>query len=296
MGRGEKKEEPPWFAGTIIAFSGSNTEKGEFNAQAFAYFTRLNGFYNSDSQLVSNLNVHQYWVELELSYGLFKKVDVNVELFGYLIHNDGRSAYHAGDTNAYLGFQVLEEKKDSIIPNIRFLIGEMFPTGKYDGLDERFSGGDGVGMGAFSTYLTFIMSKTCFVKHPFNWKLNLFYTISSDVHIKGRNVYIDSPGIRGVVKPGVQFAADFSFEYKFNKPWGFGIDVFFEQQNSASFHNRSSEPIVSDIPSSHLLSLAPSLEYNFNENMNMLAGAWFSVDGRNELSFRTIVFAFYREF
>lgn len=284
------------FAGNVIAFSGTNTEPGEFNAQTFIYLTRLNGVYNSDSQLVSNLNVHQYQVELELTVGLIKNVELMVELYGYRIHNNGKDAYYMGDADLLFGFQLLKEKKNTIIPNIRFLVGEIFPTGKYEGLNERFSGGDGVGEGAFATFLTFIMSKTCFGKHPFNWTLNLFYTISSDVHVKGRNIYIDVPEIRGKVKPGVQFAADFAFEYKFNKPWGCGIDVFFQQQNSSSFHNRSSVSMIPDIPSSYTLSLAPSLEYNFNENTNMLGGAWFTVAGRNDFSFRTIVFAFYHDF
>jgi opacity protein-like surface antigen len=293
---GVGKEEPPLFAGNIIAFSGTNTAPGKFNAQTFIYLTRLNGFYNNDSQLVSDLNVHQYEVEVELTFGLIKNIEFMVELYGYQIHNNGRARYSLGDFDAFLGFQVLKEKKNSCIPNIRFLIGEIFPTGRYDRLDERFSGGDGVGEGAFSTFLTFIASKTCYGKHPFNWSLNIYYIISSEVHVKERNIYIDLPSIQGNVSPGVQFQVDWAFEYKFNKFWGFGMDVFFEQQNRSSFRTHSSVSSIPDIPSSYSLSLAPSLEYNFNQKMNLLAGAWFTVAGRNDFSFRTVVFALYRAF
>lgn len=295
---GTERKEQQLFAGNIIAYSGTNIETGQFYVQPYLYFTRLNGTYNKDSELVSNVNIHQYAIEWLMSYGLITNVNVQLDLCGYYVYDSGYETCVAGDTDLMLAFQVLTEKRGTCRPNVRFFVGETFPTGKYDNLDVQFDGGDGVGEGAFSTFLTLIVNKNYAGRHPFNWTLNLYYVIPSAVEVEGRNIYFFTPGLRAKVKPGVQFQADFAFEYKFNKTWGWGMDVFFEQQNSAwsnvQFTRTTSIPGY--LSSSYTLSLAPSLEYDVNERVNFLVGGWFSVAGRNDYSFRTIVLAFYRQF
>ena len=42
---------------------------------------------------------------------------------------------------------------------------------------------------------------------------------------------------------------------------------------------------------SHQLNLAPAIEYNFNENLGIIFGPWFSVVGKNSDRFVSAVFA-----
>ncbi|MEZ5315692.1 MAG: hypothetical protein R3E91_05760 [Chlamydiales bacterium] len=288
-----EKQEASVFAGNVIASSALNTETGLFDHQIFLSFTHLNGFYDNQSQLVSDVNMNKYGFELQMTYGLIKNVDFTLDIPGYQIHNRGRSSFSFGDIRAYFGFQLIQEGKIRYAPTIRFLVGEIFPSGKYDFLDEWFGGGDGSGIGAFSTFLMFIASQTYFQSHPLRWTLNVYYALYTKANLMGKNVYTDFPG---EVKPGAQLTTDLAFEYKFNASWGCGMDIFFEQQNSSAFHSFFPEDPISHLPSSYTLSLAPSIEYNFNEKMNMIFGSWCTLVGRNDFSFQTMLFGFTYEF
>lgn len=285
------QEQDPAFAGTVIAFSGQNAKEGHLESQIYLAATRFNGFYDSNGNLNHDRNIHQYAGRLEFYYGITPHIEVLAIFQDFLIHNNGEEAHQFGDIALYFGFQILKEKKDVPIPSARLLIGEIFPTGEYKNLEVIFRGADGVGDGSLTTVLAFILSETYPWKYPFNWTVNVFYYLPTRVNIKGPNVYINEPNIRGQIVPGVQIGIDFSFELKFNKPWGIGLDVYFQQQNSSSFHNRNSGTGNYDIPSFHLLSVVPCVQYNCNKNLSTVAGIWLSVMGRNTVAFTTYVFS-----
>ncbi len=290
-------DEPPLFAGNMIAYSANNTPPGHAFVQSYVYATHLLGMYNPDSRRIFDRHVHQYELEVEVAVGLTEQIDVTLEMRGFNIRTSGSDTFQPGDTNLFFGFHVLEEKQRSLVPSVRFLVGEFFPTGKYDNLDVMFEGNDGVGMGAFSTYLGFIASKTYHLGcHPFKWTVNVFYYLSSRVNVNGGNIFIlDRPNLKGQVTPGVQFEFDLAFEYKFNRPWGVGLDIYFQQQNAGSFRSNhvADEKAYPTIPSSHLFSLLPTIEYNFSDRLSVLGGSWITVAGRNAPLFASYVFSFY---
>lgn len=294
-----QKSATPWYAGNIISNYGINFAPGSSFFEVYFLANRIYGIYNKRGEIRTHLNIHQYTSVLEWGTGLTDAIDLTVEASGVYIVNDGHETTQFGDAEVFLGFQVLKGKKNKWPPYVRFLIGEIFPTGKYTGLDPRFSGGDAVGFGAFNTFVSLIIQKFYEGKHTFNWTLNLYYYLPSRVRVKGANTYLNAVDVNGKIRPGVEFAADFAIEYKFNKPWGFGLDIFFEQQNSSSFYNNRADfdlLLPSFLPSSFLLSLAPSIEYNFNDKFGMLAGSWFTVSGRNVPAFTSLVYAVYWEF
>lgn len=294
-----EKSVTPWYSGNIISSYGINFPPGSSYFEAYFFANRIYGIYNKRGEVRTPLNIHQYTGVLEWGTGLTDGIDLTAQGSGVYIVNDGHETTQFGDTEVFLGFQILKGKKNQWPPYVRFVIGEIFPTGKYRELDPRFSGGDAVGFGAFNTFFSLIIQKFYEGKHPFNWTLNLYYYLPSRVRIKGASVYLNAVDVKGKVRPGVEFAADLAFEYKFNQPWGMGLDIYFQQQNRSSFHNDRADfelLLPPFLPSSYLLSLAPSIEFNISDKAGMLAGSWFTVSGRNTPAFASFIYAFYWSF
>ena len=67
-------------------------------------------------------------------------------------------------------------------------------------------------------------------------------------------------------------------------------DFQYQHSNKNRFSGKKggSAPIA---PSSEQISMAPALEYNFNANVGIIGGAWFSVAGRNSTQFISWVLA-----
>ncbi len=286
----DEEKEKPIFAGHFIALSGENMGAGEMYAESYLYCTRFRGEYDQNGKLSPHFNVHRYGTELDLVRGLTDAIELDLFMYAYDIYSNGHNTAHFGDINLFLAFQMVKD------PFVRMAVGGIIPTGKYKNLDPIFMEVDGVGCGSYCPFIALFASQSYDWKHPFNWTVNFYYILSSRVNVKGRNIYLDDPESNGVVYPGVQFLADLAFEYKFNKPWGVGIEFYFEQQNSSSYKNKSSTATVTDIPSSHRLSLFPTIEYVCSEYLSMIAGVWFSVLGRDSLAFTSIDFTLYYQF
>jgi hypothetical protein len=282
-----EEEEAPWFIGTLLAFFGENIEKGRLLVQPFLFVMRRYGFYDAHSSLVRDRNNHLYMGEVILEGGLTEKIDFTLDLLATDIYTGGHNAFSLGDTFFALGFQMLKDKKGTSIPDLRVVVGENFPTGKYDHLNPVFKADDATGTGAYATWLLFIGQKIFYTwpKHPYKWNVNLGMIHFSDVHVKGFNFYGGDETTKGLVKPGERFYLNVAWEYKFDENWGCGIDLHYEYQNSSSFHNQGGDTLFQGGPSTETFSLAPEIEYNFNANFAISAGLWGSVLGRNSPAF-----------
>jgi hypothetical protein len=285
----EKEEEAPWFAGTYLAQYAVNIEPCHLLVTPSFEISQIPGYYNEHSDLIHDRNLHLYTWILMLETGLTKKIDITLDLTGIYAHLNNRNAYHQGDTQVFLGFQVALEKKESWVPDLRVLLGGGFPTGKYDRLNPEFNLSDVTGTGAYEVWLIFVAQKTFYNRrnHPYKWNINLTTIHPSEVSTKGLSIYGGGPGVSGRAVPGERFIANLSYEYKFDKHWGWGIDLNYDYQNSSSFFTRKGISTFVGLPSFETFSLAPEIEYNFNEDATVEAGVWYSVFGRNTPAFFT---------
>ena len=92
----------------------------------------------------------------------------------------------------------------------------------------------------------------------------------------------------GIVHPGHQVLANIGLEYSLTVNWIFGLDLHYRHHDKSLSKYR-----ILRTPSSEEYSLAPCIEYNPNVHFGLEAGAWFSVAGRNNLSFASGVFTVY---
>lgn len=290
-------DQNPWFSGTLLALFPENTPPGHFLIQTNGFATRRYGFYNSHSSISHSLNSHPYTTLLTLETGITKSIDVTFLTSGTYAHTEGRDFWHLGDTFVLLGFQLSTDKKGTWIPDIRILIGESFPTGKFQGLNPHLQGADATGRGVYETTMSLIIRKIFYtwLNHPYNWNFNVTAGRSTRIKVEGLSVFGGDPLTRGTIGSTEDFLMNLAFEYKLNQAWGCGIDCNFLYQNSASFKSRQPD-LFTGPPSSYFFSLAPMLEYNLSENFGISGGVWFSVKGRNSFAFYSGVFSIFKEF
>lgn len=292
----------PLYAGTMLAFYSQNIDPGRLAVQGYLFKTRLPGIYDKDWSFQRAKTINELSLLVLLETGITRYLDVTLLLnTSYnVVHHQHSFLFE--DTRAFLGFQISRDEKGAWVPDFRILLGENFPTGKYQHLDPKKILSDSSGSGSYATSFIVVTSKTFYVfpMHPFNLNLNLLYTFSSNVNVEGFNIYGGVANTRGEVKPGDIFLANLAIEYSLTRNWVLGLDTRYLHQNRSVFSGKKGKLKKSKasfgLPSSEQFSLAPCLEYNYNEVFGILAGTWFTVTGRNSENFLSGIVSIYYEF
>jgi hypothetical protein len=280
-----------WYTGPLLAPSAHILAPGYVNIQPYLFITANYGKYSNSGKYEKTttlLNINPQvptligaldWMEVTIS----PQVDYNS------LHH--KSSFNFGDLPIGLGFGLIKETP--YIPALLLSVQETFPTGKYQHLDPDKEGIDATGAGSFATRISLNFSKLVWwwiPAHPMNFRLALTYTIPSMVEVKGFNAYGGGFGTDGNVHPGQSFGLDFGYEYSFTQNWAGALDVVYTYAAATHFsgykgvNSLGSEASVGG-PFSEQLSLAPAIEYNWNENLGFIGGIWFTVWGRNSSAF-----------
>jgi hypothetical protein len=198
-----------------------------------------------------------------------------------------QTATHFQDTVLLLDFQISTDIKDSWVPDCRFNLQGVFPTGKYQKLNPKKLKIDASGEGSFQTGPEIVFRKKFYLPHNFfslYWSVG--YLFPSQLHVKGYNVYGGGVGTKGRVDPGQTLTAYLSGEYSITQRWVFAFDTEFLYHGKSSFSgkkgiNSIGQPASVGLPLSMQFSVAPEIEYNFSARSGLLAGVWFTVIGKN---------------
>lgn len=292
------EDDDPLFAGSLLAFYAQNADPGRLSVQPYFFFTHRYGIYGGDNDVAIKTNVDAYQTLLNIETGITKKLDIAVVFLNAYIRSHDQGVFHPGDMAVFLGYEIAKDNKKTSRPDLRLVVGESFPTGTYDRLNIADPFGDFSGDGSYDTYIILIGRKIFYIipKHPFNINVNLYYIIPSGVEVNGLSVYGGGPDTFGTVAPGNQYIANVALEYLFTKNWGTAIDIRYEHQDRCGFKSFKSLATPAGLPSSERFSLAPSIEYNRDENFSVAGGVWFSVTGRNAIAFTSGVFTVFYYF
>lgn len=298
----------PWFTGPILGGSGNTVLAGHVNVEPYVFGFARTSFYDSDwkSQSIETLwNIHfrtPVWI------GLTDWIDLRITPIWNWNERGGKTAWTMGDWAAQLNFQLYRDQlpHKHWPPSIKISIRETFPTGKYQNLNPKMLGIDGDGTGAWYTSFILSMSKVfAFQKNHFlGLYLNTFYSIPTRVHVKGFNSYGGGVGTNGVVNPEKILSAIFSFEYSLTQNWVIACDFQGIWNSKISFKGTPGVVPSNDgnldpfaLPASNerkagiQYTIAPAIEYNWSENLGVIAGVWLSVAGKNSSHFTSGVVA-----
>lgn len=293
-------EESPWLTGPLLTPSAHSVPGGFINIEPYLFVTDTFGAYNSHwkSHSLANKNISGN-VQLSLQIGLTERWDCQLTPQGFYTHVEhAGTAVRFGDLPAGVDFQILKDRPDRWYPAIKLALKELFPTGKFQRLNPHKDGADISGGGSYATTVGLVFGKLYHFKDVYflNSRLAVGYTVPSAVRVHGFNAYGGGFGTNGKVYPGNIFNAIIGLEFTLSRNWAFALDILEVYGNRTRFsgkkgHTAPGIKAAVGGPSFNQLSLAPAIEYNFNEALGIIAGPWFSVAGRNTAEFVSGVFA-----
>ncbi|KTD56972.1 Fe-S protein [Legionella santicrucis] len=277
----------PWYTGPIFAQAGKTIPKGDTVLQPYFFDTFIIGHFDKNGNVTHIPSFRTVNPILAIYHGLTDILDCQI-IGSYDINSTLRRTYTGfADTNLGLGIQLLEQS-DSWKPNLRFVLNENFPTGKYDNFDPKANGVEGTGFGSYQTVvgLDFQLLKHYQKEHYLRSRLNLYSVFSSKVSVHGFNIYGGGINSKGTVHPGPQYIIDLSFEYSLTQNWVPVMEFLYQLNQKTTFNGEvgttlTNEPAFIGNNASQQFSIAPALEYNFSKDLGVIVGLWITLAGKN---------------
>jgi hypothetical protein len=279
-----------WWTGPILAASPSALPRGHMLIEPYVYDVIVQGSYDDQGHRqsaahtdnVRNLSYILYGLTDQWTFGLLPR-------FGY---NAGANGTHGsglqfGDLTLHTHYQLHKFREHHWPPALAFVIEETLPTGRYDRLGSH--PGDGLGSGVHATTYSIYTQRYFWAPNGriVRTRLDFSYSHSNSTALRDVSVYGTRSGFRGQATPGDSIVIDLAWEYSVTRNWVLALDL--EYARNAGTHVRGLNDAASATPTSVNIdsgtsttwSLAPAIEYNFNGNVGLLAGAKFTVAGSN---------------
>jgi hypothetical protein len=276
-----QSRDDAWWTGPLLAASPGTLTPGHFLIEPYLFDAIPQGHYDNDGNRRPVPHANNFGSQSYLLYGLTDKVGVGlIPRFAYNDLGEGRgsSKVGMGDVTVQAQYGLTQFHEGSWIPTTAFVLQETLPIGKYDQLGDRPA--NGVGAGAYSTNLALYSQYFFWMPNGriLRTRFDVSYSISGSTGVRDVSVYGTEEGFRGRARPGNVTVADAAGEYSLTSNWVLAMDVVYEHDGST--HVYGSGLNVSS-GTAHTWSLAPAIEYNFNSRVGIIAGAKFTVAGRN---------------
>lgn len=288
----------PYFTGPLITPSPHVIPFGHINIEPYIFANYQYGLYNSDHKLISDVNDFTLSFQMPVQIGFAPRMDLLINPSFQSQWNNSAHSTRFGDLQLGLEIQLVYDTILNNLPGIKLMFVETFPTGKYDRLNPFNEGTDASGDGSYRSLIMLVFTRmwnfpNC---HFLSIRSAVGYTIFTPVNVKSFNSYGGGFGTDARVYPGNHIDWLSSFEYNFNLHWGMACDLVFNYGNKTTFKGDPGikrDGDVADLSSGSFYSwsLAPAIEYNYNEHIGLIVGPWFTFSGRNAPAFITGVAA-----
>lgn len=286
----------PWFTGPLLAPAGVVVPMGSINIEPFVYVIAYRGNYTPDWKSQSAPIFWSYVFDPYIQFGIAPRVDLTLSAMAEYNKTQGKHTWGLGDSYAAFGIQILDES--TYQPNIKLILQELFPTGRYNHLNPENLLTDGLGGGSYVSTIGLVLAKLISLRPTtyLSFRFTTAVSFPSSVYLKGLSYYGGSPTTIGTFHPAKTVEIDFSLEYNLSRNWAWALDVLYTYGTKSSFHGKNGENLFSNLggqlssPTSQF-SLAPAIEYNWSKSLGLIAGCWFTVAGSNAYVFRNGVIA-----
>jgi hypothetical protein len=279
----------PWFTGPLLAPAGKTIPRGHTNVEVYGINSFTNGRYDDSGTLVHSPLFKTFVANPIISHGFTDWLDVQLTVPYAFNSTQGKQFNRLADISMALGIQLLEQNKSTKRMDVRVLIQETFPTGRYNHLDPQHLGTDSTGLGSYQTQigLNFQYLLEVFQTHYLRTRLIISRLYASPVHVAGLNSYGGTTTTQGKVDPGTENGIDLAFEYTLTQNWVAVMEGTLAKGKATRFNGELNIGNLGG-PSASIGSgdyraatLAPALEYNFSSNLGLIGGLWFPVAGKN---------------
>ena len=294
---------PPWLTGPLLAPSTNVVPLGHYNIEPYLYATAYNGSYNGEWERVK---APVYWntsLQVPIQIGLASWLDIQISPTLNYNYTEHQAAWALGDLPVILDIQLFAGSQLSWVPSVKLALRENVPIGKYRNLNPKKLTTDDGGIGSWVTGLAVVLGHLHHIRgvYYFNYRVALNYNLPAPVRLKGFNFYGGGYGTDIRFFPPQYFQADLGIEITLAQTWAFALDVLGLWYGKS--HHSGGTPGVDESGKPAVIhkrfrrsqaqySLAPAIEYNWNANFGLIAGAWFSFAGRHALAFTSGVIAF----
>ena len=287
----------PYYTGPLITGSAENVPKGKINIQPYLYGTINYAEFNNSRHSKGMSNIYVFNPVFVFQTGITEWLDFTIIPEAICSWRKGQSSQLFGDLPIQFGIQLRNMSENA--PAIRFLVGENFPSGKYNKLTPARADILTSGAGVYATTLGLNLSQLFWWQalHPIRLRLATLYTIPNhNAYVQGVNAYGGGQGTSGQVDVGQSFDADFGFEMSLTEKWVFAADLAYSFQAKSKFSGKPGTvnglPAPNGAPSSDNLSIAPAIEYNPNDTGGFIGGIWLPITGRNSTNFISLVLSY----
>lgn len=281
----------PWLTGPLLCPSGHLIPMGHVNFEPYFYWTKYSGFYDSKWNFQSTPHYFSDTLQLTLQIGVLPNTEFDVNPQFYYNRCKGQSDYRIGDLPITLAFQLFDGATNRTIPSLKLRFDANIPIGKYEHLNPKKLLTDSAGSGSWSPAVGLVSSQLFqFGTHFLAMRYFVEYGLTAATHVGGLSVYGGDAETRGTVYPGCSITAIVGTEYTLSQSWVLACDFQYVHQNKTRFSGHSPKVSVTS-PSSENFSIAPAIEYNFNESIGLIGGAWVSFAGRNSSQYLNWVLA-----
>jgi len=288
----------PWYTGPLITASANNVPKGKYNVQGYLFITTDYAQFNDNRKSKDIPNIFTLKPLLLFQKGLLTWLDITVIGQGFFRWREGEYAQRYGDTSVQCGFQLV--KQTPYVPSVRLILGESFPTGRYQKLHPEKAGIDASGSGAFETIVGLVVNKIFWSnpKHPVSVRFATTYNFPDhSVEVEEFNAYGGGFGTDGKICAGSTLNLDLGVEVSLTQKWVFASDVAYSFSTKSTFSGTPGFiapgiPAANGGPTSDNLSLAPAIEYNVSSTGGFIGGVWFPITGRNSSNFISAVLSY----
>jgi hypothetical protein len=277
-----------WWTGPLLAASPATLPQGHILVEPYLYDGIVNEQFDGSGTRRAIARQNEYGSLTYLLYGLTDSLTIGlIPRFGYDDPGQGSSA-GIGDITAQASFRLARYLDQGWLPAMSLVIGETFPTGRYDRLS---SPSNGLGAGSYTTTLSLYAQYYLWMPNGriLRNRINLSEAWSSRADIEDASVYGTAQGFRGTAIPGDSFTIDSAFEYSVTRNWVAALDIVYTTSGPtqvagqyAPAKDRSTMTIFANtLGSSDSISLAPAIEYNWTSTVGLIVGAKIVVNGRN---------------
>ena len=281
-----------WWTGPLLAPNAATLPQGHWLVEPYVYDAMSYGRFDRNGTLTSTGAAHDFGSQSYIEYGLVDRLTLGlIPRIGLHESSAGQdsSDFALGDTTLQGAFGLTQFHPGSPVPATSIVIGETFPTGKYDRLHGHTDGA--LGSGAYSTTVSLYSQMYFWMPNGriLRTRLDLSYEMSRWTSVHGVSVYGTYGGFDGRAHPGSSLVADLAFEYSVTQSWVLATDFWWEHDGNTRVEGAYFPTVTPAIPSypaqdsgsDDLLYLAPAVEYNWSARMGVIAGARVAALGRN---------------
>jgi hypothetical protein len=292
------QEISAWNTGPLLSPSYTCVSAGGYNIEPYIYATTIYGNYDASWKTVSQTNFIQTYSYTLIQVGITNHFNVSISPQFFYQQQGNYSTANIGDLPLEAFFCPLDETDTR--PGILIGVKASVPLGKYRRLSPDGSTIEAIGAGSWRPAVSIIAGKQIHFSGVHFLTVRFYFSpqFRNKFPVQGFHSYGGGVDTKGTIAMGTQYTFIGSFEYAFSRHGVFSFDFQYQHNNKITFkgsqgftdHTRTIQA-ANGVPSSEQFSIAPALEYNFNENVGFIGGLWFSIAGRNTQAFVSPTFA-----